>query len=579
MIMKHFNQWLIYKLLSQLNQSLSFNRACILSIILHGVLFCIFAFVIHITEAPNLYTPPLVFDFVFAPDQNYDKSSLSQDDTREVYESFEEYQQDKKPESTPVFKPENNKTKEKPRSRLFDQEAPKSSRSSDLTSVEIQTNLGASEAGPSKTEQEQSSAQKSMNATYVPEEESVSNFDNSFVISAKKIYSLSLPRTNKSQPDLIPAKIAMTAKQHKMLQKKFKKWSEDLNRLDMADSTIVWKHKGKLYSARLHHIPAKTETGIDEVLIEVTSKEKGYNISSKMRMKRLAFSNYAQFVDFWDPWVAIHNDVLDGRFHTNTTFNVSQSRGIKPTFNGKVTTSSYEIRSSGSLPFVDVKAIFLGGIETGVKEINLPGMQFPFIRDTVVSVNNVHTFDEEAWITFHGDGSFSWKTASEPNKVSRQVFSNESFYIVGSKKKTLHLKGIVNGKVLVYSPGKIIIDNDITYARHPEIDLDSDDYLGLVSGKDIEIAHPRITGPGDLYVFASIYAKGRFRVRHLRGRNNATLYIYGSMTAGSLSATEPRYATKIRFDKRLQSRRPPNFPMTDRYEIIDWDDQWEVKQD
>jgi hypothetical protein len=31
------------------------------------------------------------------------------------------------------------------------------------------------------------------------------------------------------------------------------------------------------------------------------------------------------------------------------------------------------------------------------------------------------------------------------------------------------------------------------------------------------------------------------------------------------TATEPRYATGIRFDPRLESRRPPGFPVTDRY--------------
>ena len=44
-------------------------------------------------------------------------------------------------------------------------------------------------------------------------------------------------------------------------------------------------------------------------------------------------------------------------------------------------------------------------------------------------------------------------------------------------------------------------------------------------------------------------------MRHLRGKKGeATLYIYGGLTAGSISATEPRYATHIQFDKRLSSK-------------------------
>ena len=59
-------------------------------------------------------------------------------------------------------------------------------------------------------------------------------------------------------------------------------------------------------------------------------------------------------------------------------------------------------------------------------------------------------------------------------------------------------------------------------------------------------------------------------------RNHALLDIYGSVTAGTFSATEPRYATRVRFDPRLEHKRPPNFPMTERYELEQWDPRWTV---
>ena len=34
-------------------------------------------------------------------------------------------------------------------------------------------------------------------------------------------------------------------------------------------------------------------------------------------MNRIAFSNFAQFIDRWDPEVEIHDDLIDGRFHSN----------------------------------------------------------------------------------------------------------------------------------------------------------------------------------------------------------------------------------------------------------------------
>ena len=117
----------------------------------------------------------------------------------------------------------------------------------------------------------------------------------------------------------------------------------------------------------------------------------------------------------------------------------------------------------------------------------------------------------------------------------------------------------------------IIIDDDLIYSHHPNESIQADDYLGLVSQKNIEIAPPSVTGLGDLQICAAIYAKREFRITHLFGYGKATLYIYGSLSAGSITATEPRYATRIVFDKRLETSRPPNFPMTNHYDLVERD--------
>ena len=124
--------------------------------------------------------------------------------------------------------------------------------------------------------------------------------------------------------------------------------------------------------------------------------------------------------------------------------------------------------------------------------------------------------------------------------------------------------------MLVYTPDDIVIEDDLVYARDPRVDDDADDYLGLVAESTVEIAPPNVTGDGDLTVDASIYARRQFAVRTIYSRRSGTLNIYGSLAAGSLTATEPRYATKIEFDKRLASARPPSFPLSDRYELEDW---------
>ncbi len=80
-----------------------------------------------------------------------------------------------------------------------------------------------------------------------------------------------------------------------------------------------------------------------------------------------------------------------------------------------------------------------------------------------------------------------------------------------------------------------------------------------------------------MIINAAIYAKRRFAVKRYRARDKGLLDIFGSLTAGSLSATEPRYSTRILFDPRLESQRPPGFPMTNRYEVDFWDATWTVE--
>jgi len=102
----------------------------------------------------------------------------------------------------------------------------------------------------------------------------------------------------------------------------------------------------------------------------------------------------------------------------------------------------------------------------------------------------------------------------------------------------------------------------------------AEDYLGIVSDRVVEIPGPAITGGGDLEIDAAIYAGRRFVVTDIDRGRTSTLRIYGSLAAGTISATEPRYATKIDYDTRFERQRPPGFPSTNRYEVANWDGQW-----
>jgi hypothetical protein len=376
--------------------------------------------------------------------------------------------------------------------------------------------------------------------------------------------------------ELVPQQVPMARRQRQMLTKRLTRWAHSFYKIQEPELQQTWEYRGQEYTATFRRPSVPDAMGIEHVIVEIRTDNDGETMSAKMRLKRLAFSSFAQLIDRWDPTVQIHDDELDGRFHSNSLIYVGHSRKVKPQFHGKVTTAARRVESADPNRPVRRKQIFLGGLETGVRKISLPKNFLAFSGDTGIGENQMRYFSEDVQITFYPDGTYGWKAAGSLEREQIGRLPNVPFYVVGAKNTTLYLRGIVDGNVLVYSPHKIIIEDDLIYAEFPDVDPDADDYLGLVSDKNIEIAPPDVTGPGDLLINASIYARRRFVVRRYRSRGNALLFIYGSVTAGSVSATEPRYRTKIQFDQRLEQVRPPNFPVTDRYEIESWDGQWHI---
>ena len=366
------------------------------------------------------------------------------------------------------------------------------------------------------------------------------------------------------------------SEQDKLLQR-VQKITENYEQNHQRDMTVTWRNKGREYIFSLRHNPSDSREGFDELVVKITKKEQGTNLTTEMRLQRLAFSHFAKFINYWDPNVAVHDDEFEGRFHSNTPFRISNSRGTRPRFRGKVTAPDYRFATSGFWSFMQEDSIFLEGIETGVKAIRMPDKISITAPEKKQPDSTFCHFEDETWITFHSDGTFSQRSRSENKSRQRRIPQQGVMLLYGDKHAPLHVRGVVCGKILVYSKNKIIIEDDLIYKRHPELHHDADDYLGLVSEKDVEIAPPKVTGPGDLRIHAAIFARRQFRVRQFYKKNSGRLYVYGSLTAGMISATEPRYGTRIRFDKRLQQRRPAYFPLTNRFELSDWQRRWRVQ--
>lgn len=336
---------------------------------------------------------------------------------------------------------------------------------------------------------------------------------------------------------------------------------------------LEWEEDGKLYSATLVWERAKDGTALERVVAQVSASDHGKVLSTRIMLKRLAFSQFTQVVDRWDPMVQLHDDLIVGRFHSNSQFNVLHDARVGPKFLGKVSTAarSFEMHASGRRHQSD---IFPGGVETRAGRIDLPEALQPFAWAPQDADIRIHELADDTRIRFFADGSYMWRTNGAPGAGYLNAPSEHPVYFIAKLGTTVFVQGVVAGKVLVYSPQRIVIEDDLTYAHDPRRQPDSGDYLGLVSDRYIEVAPPGVTGPGDLRVHAAIFAGRRFLIRDIDHPRAAALRIFGSLSAGSLSASEPRYSTEIEYDRRFERRRPPGFPLTSRYEAEDWNGHW-----
>lgn len=378
-------------------------------------------------------------------------------------------------------------------------------------------------------------------------------------------------------PPLRPGKRIANAEQA-MLTKRLASWTGQFT-ADEPNPTLRWRENGQHYTAVLRRQPATDSMGMDHLTVEVTTERDGNRMLTELRMTRVAFSNFAQFVDRWNPEVSIHDDEIDGRFHSNSPIHVSGGPGVRPVFRGKVTLAARDVETDttpfGTAGFVNRRAMFPAGLETMVRRISLAPGQPPTTAE-----DNVQRFERDTAITFYEDGSYGWRDIG-PGSTAEQihVLTDKPHYLTGaSQDVTLEVHGTVKGTVLVYTPGKIVIVRHLRYAHDPR-EAGAADYLGLVAERSVEIANPEVTGPGDLEVYASIYARGLFAVRSYLSRRAGRLLIYGSLAAGSLTATEPRYATSVHFDQRLATMRAPGFPLSDRYELESASGEWRKAPD
>ncbi len=350
---------------------------------------------------------------------------------------------------------------------------------------------------------------------------------------------------------------------------------------ELLDSSALQAHLAfnehhRSFEAVLTRRPPEDGTGIERVTVEIMTERGGEPIQTSMQMKRLTFSHFTQLVDRWDESVQLHDDEIIGRFHSNSDIHLTYDPKVAPRLLGKVTTAR-GILVDDEKGWRSRREIFAGGLETRSARISLPKVSLPVAHGGVAPNADVHLVQTNALIVFHANGEYDCLELASGSEARRRLASDRPTYIIGGPDSELHVRGAVNGIVTVYSPERIVVQGDLTYAGGSG-NAGAAAYLGLVSDGNVEVDRAEITGPGDLEIHAAVYARKRFIVRNASARGPATLLIYGSLTAGTVSRTEPRFATRIEFDPRFEHARPPGFPQTDRYEIETWDGRWRLAE-
>lgn len=383
------------------------------------------------------------------------------------------------------------------------------------------------------------------------------------------IATLNSNKATRTVSDSVP----MSAQQKAELERQLDEWQDNFGELIKKQKAERWESDNQLYVATFESLEPVDAMGLERAKLTVTTTIDNQLVTTTMQLKRLAFSSYAQLVNRWDPDVVMSQDEIDGRFHSNSKLMLDSRQDFQPKFFGHVTVSSRVI-FQGRL---NRDQIFQGGLDSFVNKIELPNeLVMLKTKSEATLPEQLIAFQTNTSIVFYDDGSYRWQALDQTDQGGSGVLHPRGQYFIAGDNVELQVKGVVHGNVVVYSPEKITIVGDLTYQNNPLDYPDSKDFIGLLSDKYVEVAHPDVVGSGDLNIHAAIYAKRRFLVRRFNSQNNGEMTIVGSVTAGSLSATEPRYATRIRFDPRFENNRPLSFPMTNHFELESWESEWNI---
>jgi hypothetical protein len=280
-----------------------------------------------------------------------------------------------------------------------------------------------------------------------------------------------------TEPDPRGAAEVISEPDQEMLTRNVQEVAKKLLETNSTVTSLSWQQDGRQYSARVTRQPAADSTGLEQVIAEIMTNRDGKRMKTRLSLKRLAFSHFTQLVNNWDKTTLLHDDVIDGRFHSNSEISLSAMNGVKPRFFGKVTTAAQKVTYDHFSPRRN-QDVFQGGFETKTDRVTLP-------RDMPDVVNggeqlDRRTFTEDTRIMFNADGSYGFRLANGSGTNQFAPPSEHPQYLIADKGVKLYVRGTVRGIFTVYSPSDIEIEDDIVYLKDPRQTVISRDFLALI---------------------------------------------------------------------------------------------------
>lgn len=292
-------------------------------------------------------------------------------------------------------------------------------------------------------------------------------------------------------------------------------------------------------------------------------------------MQPSSFSKFAYYSNIEGSIYWISGDTVWGPMHTQDKLRVSGD----PVFMGKVTAKKglYKNPSSSSPEFH-------GGFDSGVS-IGLPANMDPM--KAAAQSGGHYISGDDVNLTFNADGTITYQEGAAPAQtVPISTYAPNGVIVV--EKGNVHMKGTLSGRVTVgvlkgsgsgsSGKGQVWLDDDVKYSTDPS-DPNCNDMLGIAADEDIWVTD-NAANNSDITIHASMFVRNggfgaeNYNTRPVSGTINLVGGIQqyqrnavGTFSGGSINHG---FQKNYRYDNRLLTDLPPEYPTTGSYEIISW---------